>query len=294
MFFAATFAATASAGTATTPQKPSQPALRTATGVSAPVSAQKPAVPAAPSGVKQAAVKTPNAAPHATVAKATNAAPHATVAVAKATNPAPQATVAKASIAKATMKAAAPMPATAIAKAAKPAPHTAIALIKPTAPVVRKSVVVRKVVVAKAHRVPVKRFAMHRPAAAISIPMDEVRVVAFSQPVQTVYVGNPLIADVTMIDSKHAFLLGKAFGATNIVALNAEGKQVVNDSVTVFGHTGNLVILHRGATQATYACAGSRCEIAPMPGDDKDYYSSRMEQLAAHQDAGMRAASAGR
>lgn len=137
-----------------------------------------------------------------------------------------------------------------------------------------------------------KRIVAHRRSPSISVPMDEVRVVAFSQPISTVYVGNPMIADVSMIDSKHAFVLGKSFGVTNIVALNADGKQVVNDSVTVFGHTGNTVILHRGTSQATYACAGARCESAPMPGDDKDSFSSRMDQVASHQDAGLKAANA--
>jgi hypothetical protein len=118
--------------------------------------------------------------------------------------------------------------------------------------------------------------------------------VAFSQPVSTVYVGNPVVADVSVIDSRHAFVLGKGFGATNIIALNSDGKQVVNEHVTVFGHTGTTVVVHRGAGQATYACANSRCEIAPTPGDDKETYSSRMEQILGHQDAGMKAASAGR
>lgn len=179
-----------------------------------------------------------------------------------------------------------------IAKNSKPGPHAKIALIKPAAPLAQKAVFHKLAV--KTHHVQPKHFAMRRPGTAISIPMDEVRLVAFSQPVQTVYVGNPLIADVTMVDSRHAFLLGKAFGATNIIALNSDGKQVVNDSVSVFGHTGNLVVLHRGAAQATYACAGSRCEISPMPGDDKDSYSSRMDQLTNHQDAGLKAAAAGR
>jgi Flp pilus assembly secretin CpaC len=178
-----------------------------------------------------------------------------------------------------------------VAKAKNPAPRPAVAMIKPT-PAVHKKAVFHKLA-SKTHRMQ-KHFAMRRHGTAISIPMDEVRVVAFSQPVQTVYVGNPLIADVTMIDSRHAFLLGKGFGATNIIALNSDGKQVVSDTVSVFGHTGNLVILHRGAAQATYACAGSRCEIAPTPGDDKEYYSGRMDQLTSHQDAGLKAAAAGR
>jgi Flp pilus assembly secretin CpaC len=146
---------------------------------------------------------------------------------------------------------------------------------------------------------PAKKHLMHKvvrklPAPSISLPIDEVRVVAFSQPVSTVYVGNPVVADVSVIDSRHAFVLGKGFGATNIIALNADGRQVVNEHVTVFGHTGTTVVLHRGAAQATYACANLRCEVAPLPGDDKDSFSSRMEQTTAHQDAGAKAAGAGR
>jgi hypothetical protein len=158
--------------------------------------------------------------------------------------------------------------------------------------VVMAQPVVKKVVVVSHTHATHKHFAMRRAAPAITVPMDEVRVVAFSQPISTIYVGNPIIADVSMIDNKHAFVLGKSFGATNIVALNADGKQVVNDAVSVYGRSSNTVILHRGTAQATYACAGARCESAPMPGDDKDSFDSRMGQINTHQDAGIKAASA--
>ena len=51
------------------------------------------------------------------------------------------------------------------------------------------------------------------PAASnfVSVPMDEVRILTFAKPVKTVYVGNPTIADVTVIDATHVFLLGKSF-----------------------------------------------------------------------------------
>ena len=150
----------------------------------------------------------------------------------------------------------------------------------------------KKVVVVVNHRSARKVAVVRRPTHSIAVPLDEVRVVAFSQPVSTIYVGNPMIADVSMIDSKHAFVLGKSFGATNVVALDSDGKQVVNDPVNVFGHSGSTVILHRGTQQSTYACAGVRCESAPTPGDDKDTFATRMEQLASHQDAGVKAASA--
>ncbi len=128
---------------------------------------------------------------------------------------------------------------------------------------------------------------------AISVPMDEVRTITFDRPITTVYVGNPSIVDVTMIDSTHAFVLGKAFGATNLLALDAKGTQIVNDPVTVLGRSEAVVTLNRGSTQVTYACASSRCETAPIPGDSKDAYELQMGQVQAHQDMGEKAASVG-
>jgi Flp pilus assembly secretin CpaC len=177
----------------------------------------------------------------------------------------------------------------------KPALRASSAVMPAAKPVSVKVVVkpaVQKVVVVATHRPGRKHVVLRRASPSIAVPLDEVRVVAFSQPISTVYVGNPMIADVSMIDSRHAFVLGKSFGATNVVALDSNGKQVVNDPVNVFGHSGSTVILHRGTQQSTYACAGVRCESAPTPGDDKDSFSTRMEQLASHQDAGVKAASA--
>lgn len=129
-------------------------------------------------------------------------------------------------------------------------------------------------------------------AANISVPLDEVRILAFAQPVSTVYVGNPVVADVTVIDPRHVFVLGKSFGTTNMIALGADGKAVANEHVTVFGHSAATVTLQRGANQVTYACAARMCEAAPVPGDDKDAFAANLAEIAAHQGLGTRAASA--
>jgi Flp pilus assembly secretin CpaC len=141
-----------------------------------------------------------------------------------------------------------------------------------------------------AKRPQMKPVAHFVPSHGIAVPLDEVRVVQFSQPISTVYVGNPAIADVSVIDPRHVFVLGKAFGETNMVALNADGKQVTNDHVSIFGHTGSMVTLHRGPTQMTYSCASSRCEATPTPGDDKESYATRLGQAAAHQEWGLKSA----
>ena len=119
-------------------------------------------------------------------------------------------------------------------------------------------------------------------AAGLSIAMDEVRTVTFEAPVATVYVGNPSIADITMIDARRAFILGKAYGSTNIIALGKDGESVSNTHVSVLGRQQATVTLQRGTQRTTYNCTSSRCEVAPQPGDGKDVFDTANGQTAAH------------
>ena len=50
-------------------------------------------------------------------------------------------------------------------------------------------------------------------AAGVSLQMDQAQVLTFQRPIKTILVGNPLIADVTVIDPRHAFVLGKAMAS---------------------------------------------------------------------------------
>src|SRR3954467_5538602 len=119
----------------------------------------------------------------------------------------------------------------------------------------------------------------------VALALDEVHTLAFSTPVSTVYVGNPSIADVTMIDARHAFVQGKGYGRTNIMALNHDNVMVFNTHVTVTGNEGGgTVTLNRGAQRITLNCAGGRCEPTPMPGDGKDNsYDVLNSQSTSHQ-----------
>lgn len=119
---------------------------------------------------------------------------------------------------------------------------------------------------------------------SVSVPLDEVRVVTFAKPISTLYVGNPVIADVTMIDKRHAFILGKAFGATNVVALDAAGNEINNRQIVVYGSTSSLVTLQKGAAQVTYSCVAARCEPAPQPGDSNASFGAAMGQIQQHQE----------
>ncbi|HJT43594.1 MAG TPA: pilus assembly protein N-terminal domain-containing protein [Rhizomicrobium sp.] len=126
---------------------------------------------------------------------------------------------------------------------------------------------------------------------SVALTLDEVHTLTFRSPVSTVYVGNPTIADVTMIDARHAFVQGKGYGRTNIVALNRDNVMVFNTHVTVTGNNGGgTVTLNRGAQRVTLNCAGGRCEPTPMPGDGKEAYDAIASQASAHQAAARGAA----
>lgn len=127
----------------------------------------------------------------------------------------------------------------------------------------------------------------------VALALDEVHTLTFKSPVATVYVGNPAIADVTMIDSRHAFVQGKGYGRTNIVALNRDNVQVFNTHVTVVAGEGNsTVLLNRGTQRITLNCAGGQCEQTPMPGDDQKVYDTDTTQTNLHQNAARNMATA--
>jgi hypothetical protein len=129
--------------------------------------------------------------------------------------------------------------------------------------------------------------------AGVAMGLDEVHTLTFKAPVATVYVGNPTIADVTMIDARHAFVQGKGYGRTNIVALNRDNVQVFNTAITVTSpRESGTVTLNRGAQRITLTCAGGRCEPTPTPGDDQKAYDAASSQNSAHQNAARGVAAA--
>ena len=126
---------------------------------------------------------------------------------------------------------------------------------------------------------------------SVALALDEVHTLTFRTPVATVYVGNPSIADVTMIDARHAFVQAKGYGRTNIMALNRDNVMVFNTHVSVTSPAGGgTVTLNRGAERVTLNCAGGRCEQTPTPGDAKELFDSAVGQIAGHQNAARGAA----
>ncbi|HSZ11673.1 MAG TPA: pilus assembly protein N-terminal domain-containing protein [Rhizomicrobium sp.] len=140
--------------------------------------------------------------------------------------------------------------------------------------------------------VAVSLIALSAPAFAdtVAVPLDEVRIVAFKKPISSVYIGNPMIADVTTIDTRHAYVLGKNFGTTNLIALDANGRPITNEQVTVFQQRSGQVTLLRGPAQYNYSCTAAHCEAYSVVGDETGYFNDTHSATDKHEDMGAKAA----
>lgn len=97
-------------------------------------------------------------------------------------------------------------------------------------------------------------------ADELTVTKDESKVIKLTAPASTVVVGNPEIADVTMQDGSTAFVTGKGFGSTNVIAMDDHGRQIATFRVVVTPSANRTVTLLRGNLLTTLSCA-PRCEV---------------------------------
>jgi hypothetical protein len=96
---------------------------------------------------------------------------------------------------------------------------------------------------------------------------DQNTLLRLDRPAKTVIVGNPSIADVQFVDPRTVYVVGRMFGNTNLIAIDADGGEVLNAQVTVTGADASQVTLYRGPNgQRNLACA-PQCERTMTQGD---------------------------
>lgn len=103
-------------------------------------------------------------------------------------------------------------------------------------------------------------------AAPLAVNIDQAERVVVSHPVKDVIVGNPMIADVAVLDPHHLLITGKSYGVTNILVTDTGGRTVMSRSLVVGSADQGRVSVYRGADVYNYAC-NAKCERTPMPGE---------------------------
>ena len=96
-------------------------------------------------------------------------------------------------------------------------------------------------------------------SAPMNVEIDQATRVPLRAAAGSVIVGNPQIADVTVVDSNTLYITGKGYGVTEVVAVDAIGRTVFQRQIVVTDGAGaGRVRMWRGAQSTEMAC-GSSC-----------------------------------
>lgn len=110
-------------------------------------------------------------------------------------------------------------------------------------------------------------------APPVTAQIDQGVKISFPAGVRDVVVGNPSIADVTLLSAHSAVLMGRSYGVTSVMAFDEAGRTVFSREVVVGAGDAGRVALVRGAEMNNFACS-PRCERTPMPGEYQPNYNS--------------------
>lgn len=95
-------------------------------------------------------------------------------------------------------------------------------------------------------------------SSSMNVEIDQAQRVQLRGPAGSVIVGNPAIADVTVVDSNTLYITGKGYGVTEVVAVDTIGRTVFQSQVVVTDGAGaGRVRVWRGGQATEMACASS-------------------------------------
>jgi Flp pilus assembly secretin CpaC len=119
--------------------------------------------------------------------------------------------------------------------------------------------------------------AMPRAAAApsdngVMVMIDHAKVIRLPDKTQTVVVGNPIIADVTIQKNGVVIVTGKSYGVTNLIALDNAGELLAESMIRVQAPNESLVTVQRGLERESYSCTPD-CQPSLLLGDSNKYFS---------------------
>lgn len=90
-------------------------------------------------------------------------------------------------------------------------------------------------------------------AEVLFVPMDHAVRLTTPGSVSNIFVGNPKVADVAVINSNTLVVMGKGQGQTNLVALDASGRTIMTRDINVQAQ--GEMTLYRGARASAYSCS---------------------------------------
>jgi Flp pilus assembly secretin CpaC len=126
-------------------------------------------------------------------------------------------------------------------------------------------------------------FAFSVQAAEIEtvlVTVDHAKVIKLPEKAQTVVIGNPIVADVTVQKNGVMIVTGKSFGVTNLIALDSAGNLIAESLVRVRSPSENVLTVQRGMDRESYSCA-PKCQPSVQLGDAQRFFGETGGQASS-------------
>ncbi|MGA7546635.1 MAG: pilus assembly protein N-terminal domain-containing protein [Methyloceanibacter sp.] len=120
----------------------------------------------------------------------------------------------------------------------------------------------------------------------VDVTIDQATLVRLDRPAAEIIVGNPSIADVAVQSGKLLVVTGKSYGRTNLIVIDADGKQVISRYLSVTEPGRGYVMVQKGSEQWTYYCAPN-CTPSLAIGDSADHFDKVEKQIGSKQSMGQ-------
>lgn len=111
------------------------------------------------------------------------------------------------------------------------------------------------------------------------VVVDQAFVIRLPSPANAVVIGNPAIADATIMDANTLVITGRSFGTTNLIVLDGKG-EIITDQLITVQNADNLVTVFRRDTRQTYSCTPV-CAPTLNVGDADPVFESTNDQILA-------------
>lgn len=114
-----------------------------------------------------------------------------------------------------------------------------------------------------------------------SVELNKTEVVYLPASAGAVVIGNPAIADVSIHSANTIFVVGRGFGETNLVVLNAAGHKIMDADIQVVNNLpAHGVRIYNGTERETYSCA-PYCQPSPVLGDSPQFIGENQGRATA-------------
>lgn len=121
--------------------------------------------------------------------------------------------------------------------------------------------------------------------------VDRAQTYELDEPISSIVVGNPAIADVSVHTRSEVLLFGKMPGSTNVYFFGESGTIVKNLRISVVNPRANVVTLQLGADRYSFHCAPV-CEQTLTIGDGSNTSRTQTNDVASQADRKFGLASA--